>query len=172
MHYQRLKRYGDPLINKRPQVSLSRPKELEMELFNRRKIKEDGCWEWTRSCGSKGYGQWKIEYKTHSVHRLSAFLFLGFDLSSDLCVLHKCDNPPCFNPDHLFVGTYKENTDDCILKGRRVFAPNAKLTEEDVTIIKKRLQKGETQTAISRDYRVDQTLIGFIHRGVIWKHVC
>jgi hypothetical protein len=125
-------------------------------------------------CGDRGYGQWTIAQRNYAVHRLSAHLFLSFDLESPLCICHRCDNPPCFNPDHFFIGTNAENSYDMVTKGRSLQGEmhhNSKLTEEDVRMIRQRLDAGETQTTIAKDYAVNQTLIGFIARGVAWKHV-
>lgn len=83
------------------------------------RVTDNGCWEYTGYCWKKsGYGRIRIGGRILRVHRVSAFLFLGFDLNSPMMVLHTCDNPPCFNPDHLFIGTGVDNQQDCKAKGR------------------------------------------------------
>jgi HNH endonuclease len=84
-------------------------KRVRRVLLKRRKVTPVGCWEWTGSRHSKGYGHVWIEWKHYRVHRLAAWLWLGFDLDSDGLVLHRCDNPPCFNPKHLYIGTNSDN---------------------------------------------------------------
>jgi hypothetical protein len=61
-----------------------------------------------------------VRYKgrSYTAHRFSAFVFLNFNLTSELVVAHRCDVPRCVNPDHLFIGTYKDNTQDMLSKGR------------------------------------------------------
>jgi hypothetical protein len=68
-----------------------------------------GCWEWQGRRDRWGYGRITFAHRRYSVHRLSAALFLGFDLSSPLQILHRCHNRPCFCPDHLRPGTHQEN---------------------------------------------------------------
>lgn len=74
-----------------------------------------GCWEWTGGRRG-GYGIFRLRGSTVSSHRLSYFLANG---PFKHLVLHRCDNPPCVNPDHLFIGTHRDNTDDAFQKGRR-----------------------------------------------------
>ena len=66
-----------------------------------------------------GYGKVFFKGRKIMVHRMSAHLFWGFWLSSNTKILHKCDNPPCFNPNHLFEGTDRDNVMDAIKKGNR-----------------------------------------------------
>ena len=79
---------------------------------------ENGCIEWQGSCNSKGYGQMNVGLKSPVLaSRYSYALHKGvFD--AKLCVLHHCDNPKCVAPYHLFLGTKKDNSADCIKKGR------------------------------------------------------
>lgn len=82
------------------------------------RLTESGCWEWTRSRTEAGYGRISWLGHVERVHRVVASLTLDLDLASNAVVCHRCDNPPCFNPDHLFIGTLSDNTQDMIAKGR------------------------------------------------------
>ena len=76
-----------------------------------------GCWLWTGAKNDKNYGNFRVAKKIISTHRLSWLLFKG-PLLANLCILHKCDNPPCINPDHLWMDTHQANMDDMFAKGR------------------------------------------------------
>ena len=90
----------------------------------RSRLTEDGCWEWTGYVTPAGYGQVGITIpgvrrNVYYVHRVSAHLALGLDLfDSTTHASHRCDNPPCFNPDHLFLGSHRDNMVDHVVKGR------------------------------------------------------
>ena len=76
---------------------------------------EGGCWIWNRSTDTSGYGNtWAFD-RCWKVNRLSYYLFVG-EIPKGLLVCHTCDKPPCFNPDHLWVGTQQENIDDMIFQ--------------------------------------------------------
>ena len=84
------------------------PKE---RLLNKVSIdKEPGCWNWKASIIKDGYGQFKFEGKMEDAHRVSYKVFIG-PIPENLHVLHKCDNPSCINPDHLFLGTQRDNAE-------------------------------------------------------------
>lgn len=94
---------------------------------NKYKIVDSGCWEWQNALNTKGYGQlWTSEKKLELAHRISYRLFIGNP--DGLMVCHKCDNPKCVNPFHLFLGTGFDNFMDCQNKGRTqnaLFCPSA-----------------------------------------------
>ena len=79
---------------------------------------DNGCWEWQFFRNKKGYGmfQWS-KHKATLAHRTSYKIYVG-EFEESLCVLHKCDNPKCVNPDHLFLGTPKDNWQDGFDKER------------------------------------------------------
>lgn len=83
---------------------------IRKRLLERRRISPlTGCWEYQGRRDCWGYGRITVAHRRYLVHRLSAALFLGFDLSSPLQILHRCHNPPCFFPDHLRPGTHQDN---------------------------------------------------------------
>jgi len=79
--------------------------------------KNDGCWEWQGNKSPKGYGIISYKGKSWRAHRL-AYMFTFGEFPKNLCVLHRCDNPSCVRPDHLWLGTLGENNSDRASKGR------------------------------------------------------
>lgn len=136
------------------------------------------CWEWQASKRREGYGRFKIfSYVTVSAHRLSYALFYGVS-PGDLHVLHRCDNPKCVNPSHLFLGTNADNVADKVSKGRCIGRDQrgeknaaAKLTREAVSDIRRRIADSQTNTSIAALYGVTHQLISRIRRGRSWAGV-
>lgn len=133
--------------------------------------KESGCWMWTGSGLIKGYGHMHCLLKHVTCHRLSWMINIG-KIPDGLCVLHKCDNRRCVNPDHLFLGTNKDNQDDCRKKGRHAWLrgerlPLTKLTAAQAFEAKQRL-KSESFRSIARDMGVHFDTIRAIKRGQSW----
>lgn len=90
---------------------------LKKKIKKQKNITKNGCWEWTGPKYKDGYGMANYRRKKIRAHRLSYQLFVG-EITENICVLHKCDNKPCFNPNHLFLGTRKDNAIDMVRKGR------------------------------------------------------
>lgn len=142
------------------------------------KVRKTGsCWTWTGQRHDHGYGRLETYVPKRIVylaHRLSWEIHFG-PIPEGLQVLHKCDNPPCVNPDHLFLGTHLDNMNDMRRKGRNVRGerlPHSKLTTAAVLDIRARYAKGNvTQQALADHFGVSNSQInGVIHRNA-WKHV-
>jgi len=122
------------------------------------------------------YGTLSVGGVNQAVHRLSAHVFKGFDLDSPLLICHSCDNPLCFNPDHLFVGTHKDNSDDMIKKGRGNRAsgenhPHSKYTVKQVKEIRRLRASGLTLPEISKRTGVKWNTVQAVCAGYHWKNV-
>jgi len=136
-----------------------------------------GCWLYSGGMNPGGYG---VVYGTRCddfnlAHRYSYFLHNG-DFDRSLCVLHKCDNPICVNPDHLFLGTLLDNNRDRANKNRTV-APKGQnnhlsvLKESDAIEILRLYKNGGTPTKISKQLAIKrETINGIIHNRN-WKHL-
>lgn len=131
---------------------------------------KNGCWIWNAAVRADGYGQFHIKRKPMGAHRASYLLFVGELQNGDL-VCHRCDNPICVNPAHLFIGTPADNSADMVKKGRQARGEkhgSRKLSEMDVLAIR---GMAGTQLEIAKSFGVDRSLIGYIRRGDLWGHV-
>lgn len=135
-----------------------------------------GCLEWTKSLDSKGYGQVRLDGRAGKLRRAHRVVYIEIHGPTDLCVLHKCDNRKCINPDHLFAGTKKENTADMIGKGRKNPAKgeshgHAKLTDDIVRRIRLMHSQGRSARSIARELNMSHKPICRAINGLAWKHV-
>lgn len=142
--------------------------------FERNVIKHEGCWDWRLTKSGK-YGRLFYCGKVIPAHRASYLIHRG-DIPSNLFVLHKCDNPICTNPDHLFLGTTSDNHRDMIAKNRSnpprgERARASKLTEEKVKEIRRLLALGVMAIRIANDLGVHKTTVSDIKLGKTWKHI-
>ena len=149
----------------------------------------DGCWLWNGSRSQDGYGTFYFRKKTWKAHRVSYTIFCG-EIPDGLCVCHHCDNPPCINPSHLFLGHASANMKDMVRKGRcksiitseqnhfkSGSAPNGekasghKLSEADAKSIIERAAIGHLTSEIMSDYQVERSTIQRILRGETWSYL-
>lgn len=141
----------------------------------------DSCWEWMCGKNKTGYGLFNINSQNYLAHRIAYTLLRG-DIPRHICVCHTCDNPGCVNPGHLFLGTHKENMEDCWNKGRGysggpklplIGSKNhqAKLSEDNVIEIRLLAQSGVRRDKMALDYGVTVTTICRVINRVDWKHV-
>lgn len=133
------------------------------------------CLEWIGRPNSSGYGRLMIGGKQQLAHRLSWQFHFG-RIPAGLCVLHRCDNPPCVNPAHLFLGTQIENIADRTAKGRTSrhrgeLRHNAKLTNAAVVDIHLRRMRGESTRSIAALHAIPQTYVYVIVKGKSWPHM-
>lgn len=134
---------------------------------------QEACWPWKGRRDADGYGRVQHAGRDQQAHRVSWELSCG-PIPAGLCVLHKCDVPPCVNPDHLWLGTNAENLADMRVKGRAASGSRngrAKLTEADVRAIRVSLATGCAQRAIATGYGVSRGLIGMIASRDRWRHI-
>jgi len=124
-----------------------------------------GCWLWAGSSVKNGYGQVRVNYKLYLSHRISHELFKG-EIPDGMNVLHTCDVRCCVNPDHLFLGTQKDNVQDMIAKGRRI---HTKLNQFQVRTIKRLLSFGTLlNIEIAEIFKVSPSTISAIKHGRNW----
>lgn len=133
------------------------------------KTTDDKCWLWLGSIGNHSYGRLWFNGKRYLAHRLSWIIYKG-EIPKNKCVCHKCDNPLCVNPEHLFIGTHDENMKDMSKKGRVRFV--SILDESSVRDIKMKYRAGgNTYGDLAKAYKVSKICIEKILLGKRWKKV-
>lgn len=148
------------------------------KILNRHK-KVNGCWEWNGKLNNSGYGcfQKVIDGKKVEVraHRVSYEIWKG-EITEGMQVCHTCDNPSCCNPDHLWLGTAKENVQDCVKKGRRLNArkravASGKITEEQVIEMRELYRNGTSRKDLEKRYGMSQSQVSGILTYKFWTQI-
>jgi hypothetical protein len=129
------------------------------------------CWEW-RGARTQNYGVMQADKNSRLAHRVSYTLFVG-PIPKGMSVCHKCDNPPCVNPLHLFAGTHADNMADMREKGRArglvgVEHHSAKLNDESAMAI---YESAGTQHEIARRFNVSRETVSGIKTKRYWRHI-
>lgn len=147
--------------------------------------KGDGCWIWKGAKLGFGYGMMRFNGRNTGAHRASWLLHFG-EIPEAMFVCHRCDNPGCVRPDHLFLGTHQDNVADAVSKGRQArgvsFANRpvlrgeacgaSKLTEAQVIAIRAKWEAGNvTKMDLVREFGVTHPTIRRIISRKIWRHV-
>lgn len=150
--------------------------------FEKHVIRQEGCWSWKGPIDKGGYSvmSCRPEIGSNKGHKASWLIYHG-EIPKYMYICHKCDNPICTNPDHLWIGTSKQNNDDKISKGRaRYILPphkigsengSSKLTEDQVKQIKMLISSGRSCYGIGKEFNVSKTTILRIKNGKNWGHV-
>lgn len=169
LHFYRWDKYGDPLVTKQVQFHGLTPQERFWKYVK----KTPGCWEWV-GCKMKGYGMMNVNGIPKLASRLSWEIHYG-PIPANKMVLHKCDNPSCSNPEHLYIGDQFDNMADMWNRGRanpgHVYGSkhgNSKLTDEDAKLIRHSTQKTRE---LADQFGVSMTTIQYVRSGKSWKHI-
>lgn len=147
-------------------------KEGLKEKFERNLLITPGCWIWNGPRDNQGYGKLCWGANTHKAHRISYQLYVG-EIGA-LHVLHRCDNPKCVNPDHLFSGTHADNMRDKTLKGRAIGAHagelhhKAKLKAADVLEMR---GSDLSQAQLARKFQVAKRTVSDVLLRKCWRHI-
>lgn len=150
-------------------ISLQERFENKVEL-----IPFSTCHWWVAYTTSKGYGTFRGKYEKEFAHRVSYKLYKG-KICEGLYVLHKCDNPTCVNPDHLFLGTQADNMRDMCDKGRQnklrgEVANSSKLTEADIRKIRA-FKKDISYVKMAKIFNISKSHLCRIINRQIWSHI-
>ena len=140
------------------------PKYSIMDVLSKINKDKSGCWNWTGPKANNGYGRISFQNEHLIAHRLVYKLLKG-EIPKGMNLCHSCDNPQCCNPDHMFIGTQKDNMIDCLKKNR---SASAKLKYEEVQAIRSLSDAGIDIKQLALMYGVSKKQIKRIIKGIAW----
>lgn len=155
--------------------SKSRSMTIDVQFWKHTE-KRGQCWLWTGLTDKDGYGQMSHNrgaHRTLKAHRVSWELHCG-PIPAGICVCHHCDVPACVNPEHLFLGTQRDNQQDCASKGRQCKGedvPQSRLTANQIKQIRELRQQGVRPNTLAKCFGVEYHHIWQIVNRRRWKHV-
>lgn len=164
-------------------LSPSHLSESVLQRFHRYVIRKtsDECWPWSGTVASNGYGVLGVggrSGQTIGAHRLAWVLATQQTIPHRFHICHKCDNPPCCNPAHLFLGTASDNIKDATSKGHKTGKPHpgikngmAKMTDDKVIKLRALATQGIPQRRIAAMFGISQTTTWHIINRDTWTHV-
>jgi hypothetical protein len=166
-HLLRLRNNGDPLVTKRVTNGSS---DLERLLFYGWTVQSNGCWTWNGQRIRSDYGRIiALGGKAKFAHRAAYEVWVG-PIPDGKILRHKCDNPPCINPEHLDVGTYQDNSNDMI--NRKRWSGNGHITQHDADTIRVYLSAGRDVKSLAVEFGISRASIYDIKKLRTWtKHV-
>ena len=151
--------------------------EAKIRFWEKVEKRPNGCWIWTSYVNKDGYGMLSYSGKTERSHRFVWMMEYG-EIPAGMCICHKCDNPACVNPDHLFLGTQRQNIVDMCSKERQRGSGKgerhhmSKLTREQVLEIRELYESGQyTIRKLADVYPVGRSMVWYIVSGKNWIHV-
>ena len=136
---------------------------------------KSACWRWAGATGRSkwGYGHLSVDGVSRLAHRFSWEIHFG-SIPSQLVVRHTCDNPLCCNPNHLLLGSHRDNMNDRQNRQRQARGErhgHAKLTKRDVKDIRSRAHMGEAHSKIAVDYEISVGTVSNIKTSHTWSHI-
>lgn len=144
------------------------------ERFWSKADKSGDCWIWTAGKSGCGYGMFELEERRPMKAHRMAWILTNGPLRKGLVVMHSCDRKLCVNPDHLVVGTPRQNTQDAAAKGlmpRGERNGNSRYTEDFVRDLRKQAARGISGYRLSKQLGIDRSVIDRIINRQSWRHV-
>lgn len=137
------------------------------------------CWTWRGALGKTGYGTFTMSGGRRTNAHRAMWIFRNGPIPENLVICHKCDNPSCVNPAHLFIGTQGDNMADMFAKGRRSALPhplgeanhNSVLSREKVLKIRALRAAGKSLKEVATIFGIAGTTVSAVANRKIWKHV-